>query len=253
MISTIKLKCSLCNNEFIKSKSEYNRRIKKGKKHFFCSLNCSASFGLIQIKIENEKDYKTNPKKCLCCNDIISYSKRINKFCSQRCSATYNQKDGGHCKWNEKDKKLISLRMIEYHKKNPKVKRKISQRLCKECGGNLIEKKKQICGICKEKYYKYYRPLCEFDFNPCDYPDKFDLNLIKMYGKYSPTNKGNNLKGISRDHLYCVKDGFKNKIDPSVIKHPANCRLITHTENQKKYNHSIITLDELKQKILLWK
>lgn len=44
------------------------------------------------MKITDEilKDYATNPSKCLKCEKILSYLKRKNKFCSQSCSASYN-------------------------------------------------------------------------------------------------------------------------------------------------------------------
>lgn len=57
---------------------------------------------------------------------------------------------------------------------------------------------------------------------------------------------------MSRDHLYTVSDGFKNKVDPNIIKHPANCELILHTDNQKKNVKSKITLDELLKRIESW-
>ena len=41
-----------------------------------------------------------------------------------------------------------------------------------------------------------------------------ELNLIKKYGWYKAKNHGNNLNGISRDHMLSIADGFKNSIDP---------------------------------------
>lgn len=61
-----------------------------------------------------------------------------------------------------------------------------------------------------------------------------------------------NLNGISRDHMLSKNYGFKNNIDPYIISHPANCKLITHTENNKKHTQNTITLEELKNKIILW-
>jgi len=89
-------------------------------------------------------------------------------------------------------------------------------------------------------------------FNINEYKDKFDLSLVTKYGWYSPTNKGNNLHGVSRDHLYCVRDGFINKVDPDIIKHPANCCLMKHTDNNLKNYTSSITLEELIDRINNW-
>jgi len=35
-------------------------------------------------------EYKLNPKHCIQCGAIIPFEKRINKFCTQSCAASYN-------------------------------------------------------------------------------------------------------------------------------------------------------------------
>lgn len=97
-----------------------------------------------------------------------------------------------------------------------------------------------------------YRQLCEFKFSLNDYPDKFDFELIEKYGWYSASNRSNNINGVSRDHIYSIKNGFINNVDPKIMSHPANCRLILHRDNQKKKNKSNISLNELKEKIKHW-
>lgn len=113
-------------------------------------------------------------------------------------------------------------------------------------------KNKAICEDCRYNYYKAYRPSCEFRFTLSDYPGEFDFDLIKKHGWYKAKNRGNNLNGVSRDHLYSVKDGFTNKVDPAMISHPANCKLVVHTDNQKKNVKSEITLEELIERIKIW-
>jgi hypothetical protein len=61
----------------------------------------------------------------------------------------------------------------------------------------------------------------------------------------SPTNKNNNLGGVSRDHMFSVREGFEMGIDTKIISHPANCRLMVHTENISKNKKSILTIEEL--------
>lgn len=97
-----------------------------------------------------------------------------------------------------------------------------------------------------------YRQLCEFKFSVKDYPEEFNLELIQEHGWYQAANRGNNLDGVSRDHIVSVKFGFENNIDPELISHPANCRLMRHTKNQKKNSDSDMTLKELKDKIDSW-
>ena len=97
-----------------------------------------------------------------------------------------------------------------------------------------------------------YKLDCQFDFNLSDYPVEFDFELLKKYGMYSAYNRGNNLNGVSRDHLYSISKGFKNKIDCNIIKHPANCKLVIHSENNKKNDNCDITIEDLKDKIKSW-
>ena len=52
--------------------------------------------------------------------------------------------------------------------------------------------------------------------------------------------------------MYSVKDGFLNKVDPKILAHPANCRLIRQGENASKKNKSCITLEELLERIKNW-
>lgn len=97
-----------------------------------------------------------------------------------------------------------------------------------------------------------YRRDCAFNFCPSDYPDKFDLDLVRQYGWYKATNNGNNINGVSKDHMLSVMDGFYTKIPPEIVGHPANCRLMVQRQNTSKGAKSIITLDELQERIRRW-
>lgn len=98
----------------------------------------------------------------------------------------------------------------------------------------------------------YYRLQCQFNFALSDFPDEFDFDLIRKYGWYKAKNNGNNLNGVSRDHMYSVMEGYRNNVDPSIISHPANCRLIRHNDNISKLDGSTITLEELLDRIEKW-
>lgn len=82
-----------------------------------------------------------------------------------------------------------------------------------------------------------------------DYAEEFDFSLVEKYGWYSPSNKKNNLDGVSRDHIFSVKEGFELEIDSKLISHPANCQLMIHNQNVSKHKKSNITIDELIEKI----
>lgn len=94
-----------------------------------------------------------------------------------------------------------------------------------------------------------YRQLCRFTFNVYDYPDYFDLKLIELYGWYKAKNRGDNQNGVSRDHMFSIKEGYINNVDPYYLSHPANCILMRHVDNNKKKTNSTITFSELVEKI----
>ena len=61
-----------------------------------------------------------------------------------------------------------------------------------------------------------------------------------------------NLSGITKDHLYSISDGMKNKILPAIMSHPANCQLLIHNDNVSKNKKSCITIEELLERIENW-
>jgi len=99
---------------------------------------------------------------------------------------------------------------------------------------------------------KDYRLLCRFVFKLRDFPEEFDLSLYQKYGTYRAKNYGDNQTGIVRDHMYSVKEGFKNNVDPYLLSHPANCNLIRGNDNQHKHTKCTITLEELKERVEKW-
>ena len=127
-----------------------------------------------------------------------------------------------------------------------------------------FKKKQKFCCLkCSSQYknlsrrelrsdWKNYRADCQFRFNLKDYPNEFDFNLIEKVGWYSPSNKKNNLQGVSRDHMVSCRYGFDNNIPAEQLRHPANCELMIHGQNVSKYTNNSITYEELLQRIKEW-
>ena len=195
---------------------------------------------------EKKLKFCLNPK----CNKILSYEKRRNSFCSQSCSTSFT--NIGRVVTNETKK-----RMSISHK-NKLVNKTIK---CKNCD-ILIEKKirKKFCSDnCKKQNnqkdmteFAKYKQETNFKFSLNDYPNEFDFSLIEKYGWYKPKNRGNNLSGVSRDHMLSVKDGFNKGINPKLLSHPANCKLMIHNENVSKNKKSILTYNQLLERIEMW-
>ena len=138
--------------------------------------------------------------------------------------------------------------------------RKIKQTFCcNKCGAEYRNRKHYealLDGCTDVERIKLiqdiYRKQCNFKFALNAYPDEFEFALITENGWYKAKNHGDNLKGVSRDHMFSVNDGFRLKIDPYLISHPANCSLMVHPKNSSKSNNSSITFDELKERIAKW-
>lgn len=225
----------------------------------FCSIDCSSSYLSKVIKERNHSKYLKNPKLCTNCQNVISYEyKNTNKFCSRSCAGKYNnsKKDWTKIRTGPKPTKKIK----SYSIKKVKTKKnhfdgapfsKIYLCTCKITGIKWYSptiKTIHHSAIDSKRLYSYQ---CRFKFSISQFGDWFHYSseLIEKHGWYSAANRGNNLNGCSRDHLYSISDGFKNNINPEIISHPANCQIKTHKENQSKKSNSSITLDQLFERI----
>jgi hypothetical protein len=230
--------CNSCRNYYV---NKYMRDYTK----------CSNTFK--EKKEEKERKYLENPKHCIECDEIILFLKKDNSFCSSSCSVKHTNKNRT-VTWGNK----ISKSLQKYFDSEECVKNNTKQdfKICLNCS-NKFQKNKLFCSIeCKREYernnmdsLKKYRADCNFNFNLADYKDEFDFSLVEQYGWYSPSNKKNNLGGVSRDHMFSVKDGFELNIDPKILSHPANCQLLIHSKNVSKHRNSSIALEELMKKI----
>ena len=256
-------KCKNCGKE-----------IKKNR--VYCSLTCRNVYvnknlrdynkNSNAIKEKTLQKYLENPKFCLTCKKQIPFQKRENKFCDSSCAAKHNNSSRDNKRSFSKKgieniriatkKRTIERLGNEYNEfiNNPKK--------CVECGTKLNftnRKRKFCCRKCSNiynrkhlnDYQKYYRD-CQFKFALNEYPNEFDFSLIEKYGWYKAKNHGDNLNGVSRDHMFSIKEGFELGVDSKLISHPANCKLMIHVDNKKKHTKSSITVEELKTRISNW-
>lgn len=224
-----KRKCPNCKEFF---EIDDSKRYKKT----FCKPSCS-----------NKREHTDDTRKSI----SLAVSKfRIGKPMEQETRDKISSKMQGHSVSKKtRDKISKSLRESLYIRP---VGIKIFKK-CKSCNKNRkIFTYGTICDECKGNY-RTYKERCLFNFTLSDYPDNFDFGLIEKHGWYKAKNKGNNLNGISRDHIISIKYGFENNIDPYIISHPANCQLLKHSDNNKKNTNIGCTLDELLIKIKQWR
>lgn len=191
------------------------------------------------------------------------------KFCSRKCANSREQTDKAN---RQRSIKLTGRKLSQAHKdklsgeNNGKRKGKNLPpvrviKTCLFCKKEYSAKSTQkYCSVeCRRLYerkskesQKQYILDCRFNFNVYDYPEYFDLGLVEKYGWYKAANRGNNLTGVSRDHMYSISQGFINNVDPAIISHPANCQLMLQNDNSSKKTKCDITLDELIERITKW-
>ena len=199
-----------------------------------------------------------------CSISFDNYSKYgSKKFCSRKCANSRGPRTTDFK--NKVSIKLSGRKLTTEHKlkitgeKNGSFKNAKKSKTCQYCGNVFLSYRKngefcsKNCWINNTNQsrtnFEIYKAKCQFNFNVFDYPEYFDLNLIKDYGFYSPTNKKNNPNGISKDHMYSIRQGFDDNIDPYYISHPANCKLVFHKENQQKRTKCSISFEELRIRV----
>lgn len=237
----------------------------KGK-NIYCSLSCRNIYVnkylrnydkySDTIKEKNnlkEIEYLKSPKTCKC-GEIIPFSKRTNKYCNHSCVAKFTNSEKDYSLRKDNIRKGIHNYLID---NGIKTEIEIGNKKCKGCNNLFKRSNKVFCSNeCRIQFrrkgmteFKIYKAETNFKFSLSDYPDEFDFTLIEKYGWYSPSNKKNNLGGVSRDHMLSVKEGFELGIDPKLLSHPANCKLMIHNDNVSKNKKSSITLEELLERI----
>jgi hypothetical protein len=198
--------------------------------------------------LERKGEIKVFTVECECCKISFTVKESENLFplkekyyCSRSCA---NKREH-----SEETKQKIGNSLLK----------PIKYKICPNCGKEYSTKSNACSAKCSrelrpKKYsaLQLYRMKCAFNFALNDFPDEFDFSLIEKHGWYRAKNRGDNLNGVSRDHIVSVKFGFEKNISPDIIKHPANCQLLIHGENISKGHKCNLTIDQLMVKIQEW-
>ena len=241
------------------------------------SSGYNGKYEVLSVRAKDKTDlaikrYEDNPKTCATCKRPLPYEKRRGKFCNHGCAASHTNTTRSAAGWTPS----LDHRMKVSEKLSGKVYVHPTEvkSTCTECQceftfiHHYTKRVKKFCSrLCAAKHSRdirnkaarlnrpaliNYRADCAFNFNLKDFPTEFDFLLVETYGWYKPKNKGNNLAGVSRDHMVSVRYGFDNDIDPTTMSHPANCRLMQHGANSAKGMSNSITYEELLERIKVW-
>lgn len=214
---------------FIESKENLFNKDKK----YFCSISCANSHIVsdeTKEKISNSiKEYILKNGGFGCLPKDVNFINKEKRIC-ENCGNEFTPKTTKQkycCNDCYESHKLVKLYMRKFN-----------------CAEEDIEKNKVL--------FSLYKRQCKFTFCIYDYTNEFNISLIKENGWYSASNRGNNLNGVSRDHKFSVNEGFKQKIDPYLISHPANCELILQNDNSSKHDKCSLTIDKLIQNVNEW-
>lgn len=189
-------------------------------------------------------------EKCTHCQSEFKKNFKEHKFCSKSCS-------NKHRKISKETKEKISKSIGKIREPKPFGKRWLSSNKnldysklvickCKKCGFVGSYRTQMLyCKSCENCYTENGRAKYIFTFNVYNYPDLFDLDFINKHGWRKTKGDNININGVSRDHKVSVHEALLNDYDPYYIKHPLNCQIMLHSENQSKGTNSSMTYNEL--------
>lgn len=257
--------CPHCGELLLMNKRSFANHVRWCKSNpKYDEIRKRTSENLSKTLKKEENKIKEFILNCVVCNKeytIKTSEAAINKgeyrkTCSNKCSRKLTSLNTDKLTKNNKISEKLKYKNLQ----NVKI---LYTNTCEFCGKQFVTKKKyqKCCSVsCAAKNrYKVNRTLkteykrsCSFTFALSSFPDEFDFSLVEQFGWYKAKNHGNNLYGVSRDHIFSQDDGLKYLIDPYIISHPANCRLLQHSKNASKYNKSDITIDDLILKIRNW-
>lgn len=243
------VKCNICDKEFEHGTQLGGHITNAHNKKAIIKSAKSRTLKKIFIKKECERCGKEfEVERRIHKNGLEYINKKEKRFCCRNCANVRIHTE----ETKLKIKKSNSNELGSSWKGGKSKKKKCN------CG-NIMYAHSKMCINCwhkkiKQPYNKRsYKYQCRFKFNIFDYPEVFDLELIKKYGLYKPINYHTpNLNGVSFDHMYSIDEGLKNNVNPQIVSHPANCKLMLQIENDKKNSVSSITLEELIEKIKNW-
>lgn len=228
-----------------KSNPRYNDILKSTKEKISAKNKLEIKEYVLQCEICG-KEYTIN------CNENFYNKKLYRKTCSDKCAKKLTSLKTDYKSVREKQSKTLAkppiIKICPCCNILFETKNKNKIYCCKECAF----KHRYIKDLTLKDLRKYYKTCCLFNFSLNAFPDEFDFSLIEKYGWYKAKNHGDNLNGISRDHMISRNYGFEHLVDPYIISHPANCVLLQHNDNVSKYTKCSLTIEELIQRIKDW-
>lgn len=241
------IQCTICHNHFTRYVSK-NLPVPK-----FCSNKCKGQWYSANLKGENnpnfgkkwsikQRELQSKLMKSKITDEWrqkVGSGNRGKKFSAERIKANHGHRlpsSYSHPHSNESKQRIAHASKMKFE--TPGYKEKMRKKM-EENGFCIPLEDKADWDIYKIEYH-FNGPLHYF-INTLE--EQESLHQLGLF------NAATNPKGLVRDHIFSRKNGFENGIFCEIIRHPANCQIITHSENVSKKNKSIITIDNLFEKI----
>lgn len=180
---------------------------------------------------------------CRFCGAAVSYDigkKQHHEYCSQRCS----MKDLTNVLGVQNVSQLASV----------KAKKKNTFRI--RYGVDHYNQTEQSKKNNREKAIKRWAPFWDgvSHQGKDQYVKKVSYLTDRNYRKYKHILDPEGLRSPQwhLDHLFSKSDGFRYQVDPAVVSHPANLRIISGSANSSKNFRSDISLQVLAERIEVW-
>jgi len=256
--------CSCCGES-----KEYYISQTKGKKNFFCNLNCHNKWK-VGKSVSEEIKAKIS-KSCSGKNNGMygkKHSKKTKLEISKKMLSVFTNPDIRYKCGNANRGKIFSQELINKmhdgrtlasysHPHTEITKRMIGEKSkAKWTAEYKIQHRKRMetlgyyTPLNQKDDYIFYRALSNWIdkmFNTITNSEQLRLlNEVGVFNIY--TNKN----GVVRDHKFSRKLGFKLGVFPELLRHPMNCQIILHSDNVRNarsnnINDNVIDIKNLFQ------
>jgi len=185
----------------------------------------------------------TQRPKCKVCDNGVTYNirkKGHHLYCSQRCSI----------------KDMSSLIGVENSSQLPAVKAKKKQTYRARYGvdhyNQTAASKKNNANKARQRWADFWDGISHE--GKYQYTEKVGALTDRNYRRYKDILDPQGLRSHQwhLDHVFSKSDGFRYSVDPEIVAHPANLRIISASANTSKNFRSEISLQVLLERIEEW-
>lgn len=259
-MSKLQLTCMICGKQFERYKTHLFGFSEEKINEYTCSSKCKGEKLKITGVGENNPNYgkRWSDDKKKAQSELVKSkvdeeyrnksgsANRGKKFSKERIERMHGHRTKESYSHPHTEEQKIQIGIKSKEKFTPDYKKRI--RKVMETRGNWIPLlQRDDYTLYRDKFANWIVRMFDIVEDP--------HNILQTYGIF---NAKTNRKGVVRDHMFSRKSGFQNGVFPELLRHPANCQLLLHSDNVKKkksrYNDAdAFDLDELFYRVETYK